>query len=164
MAKHQRQSRKKPNLRKKNHRKRHPQEGQSNRNIQEMQDNEDIQVWREYSISEFRNMIGDVSEENLLWIIRTLNEFKVANLTVDTKQSIISGTVVDILAIPFYMGLVEGEKPEMIVIGKMTVSEVCKIINLSEAEYLNSLQNLNDLGLLNAKITEDGYVMGFIRK
>ena len=155
MAKHQRQSRKKPTLRKKKHRKRHPQEGQSN---------EDIQVWREYSISEFRNMIGDVSEEDLLWIIRTLNEFKVVNLTVDIKQSTISGRAVDILAVPFYMGLVEGEKPEMIVMGKMTVSEVCKMINISEAEYLESIQNLNDLGFLNAKITEDGYVMGFIRK
>jgi len=164
MAKHQRQSRKKPNLRKKKHRKRHPQEGQSNGNIQERQGNEDIQVWREYSISEFRNMIGDVSEENLLWIIRTLNEFKVANLTVDLKQSTISGRAVDILAVPFYMGLIEDKKPEMTVMGKMTVSEVCKMINISEAEYLNSIQNLNDLGILNAKITEDGYVMGFIRK
>lgn len=109
-------------------------------------------------------MIGDVSEENLLWIIRTLNEFKVANLTVDLKQSTISGRAVDILAVPFYMGLIEDKKPEMTVMGKMTVSEVCKMINISEAEYLNSIQNLNDLGILNAKITEDGYVMGFIRK
>ena len=75
MAKHQLRSRKKPNLRKKKHRKRHRQEGQSNENIQEMQGNKNIQARREYSISEFRNMIGDVSEENLLWIIRTLNEF-----------------------------------------------------------------------------------------
>ena len=164
MAKQQRQSRKKPNLRKKKHRKRHPQEAQSNRNIRERKGNEDIQAWREYSISEFRDMIGDVSEENLLWIIRTLNEFKVANLTVDIKQSTISGRAVDILAVPFYMGLVEGKKPEMTVMGKMTVSEVCKMINISEADYLDSLQNLNDLGILNAKITEDGYVMGFIRK
>ena len=164
MAKHQLRSRKKPNLRKKKHRKRHRQEGQSNENIQEMQGNENIQARREYSISEFRNMIGDVSEENLLWIIRTLNEFKVANLTVDIKQSTISGRVVDILAVPFYMGLVEGEKPEMTVMGKMTVSEVYKMINISEAEYLDSIQNLNDLGILNAKTTEDGYIMGFIRK
>ena len=164
MAKHQRQNRKKPNLRKKKHRKRHRQEGQSNKNIQRMQGNVDIQARRKYSILEFRNMIGDVSEENLLWIIRTLNEFKVANLTVDIEQSTISGRADDILAVPFYMGLVEDEKPEMIVMRKMTVSEVCKMINISEAKYLESLQNLNDLGILNAKITEDGYVMGFIRK
>ena len=164
MAKHQRRNRKKPNVRKKKHRKRHRQEGQSNKNIQRMQGNVDIQARRKYSILEFRNMIGDVSEENLLWIIRTLNEFKVANLTVDIEQSTISGRVVDILAVPFYMGLVEDEKPEMTVMRKMTVSEVCKMINISEAKYLESIQNLNDLGILNAKITEDGYVMGFIRK
>ena len=164
MAKHQRRNRKKPNVRKKKHRKRHRQEGQSNKNIQRMQGNVDIQARRKYSILEFRNMIGDVSEENLLWIIRTLNEFKVANLTVDIEQSTISGRADDILAVPFYMGLVEDEKPEMIVMRKMTVSEVCKMINISEAKYLESLQNLNDLGILNAKITEDGYVMGFIRK
>ena len=164
MAKHQRRNRKKPNVRKKKHRKRHRQEGQSNKNIQRMQGNVDIQARRKYSILEFRNMIGDVSEENLLWIIRTLNEFKVANLTVDIEQSTISGRVVDILAVPFYMGLVEDEKPEMTVMRKMTLSEVCKMINISEAKYLESIQNLNDLGILNAKITEDGYVMGFIRK
>lgn len=164
MARHQRRNHNQPNLRKKKHRKRHPQEGQSNGNIQEMPGNEDIQAWREYSISEFRSMIGDVSEENLLWIIRTLNEFKVANLTVDIKQSTISGRVVDILAVPFYMGLVEGKKPEMTVMGKMTVSELCRMINVSEAELLESIQNLNDSGFFNAKITEDGYVMGFIRK
>ena len=164
MAKHQRRNRKKPNVQKKKHRKRHRQEGQSNKNIQRMQGNVDIQARRKYSILEFRNMIGDVSEENLLWIIRTLNEFKVANLTVDIEQSTISGRADDILAVPFYMGLVEDEKPEMTVMRKMTVSEMCKMINISEAKYLESLQNLNDLGILNAKITEDGYVMGFIRK
>ena len=131
MAKHQRRNRKKPNVRKKKHRKRHRQEGQSNKNIQRMQGNVDIQARRKYSILEFRNMIGDVSEENLLWIIRTLNEFKVANLTVDIEQSTISGRADDILAVPFYMGLVEDEKPEMIVMRKMTVSEVCKMINIS---------------------------------